>query len=310
MNYKYNLVSVIIPTYNRAHLIGETITSVLAQTFQYFEIIIVDDGSTDNTFDYIKNLASKDVRFKYFKIDHIGVPSKVRNFGLLNAKGKFIAFLDSDDIWMPYKLERQLKEIESNGADWSCSNAFLFNKHNSKSKRLLYNPKNFVSGMVTENLILKYFIVSPSVIIRNIVFEKTGFFDETISWCEEMEYFLRISISHPLIAMREPLLYYRQHAGQLSNMDKCLFYKHTIGALNIFDRKTNYRFKEVKLKISNLWSKIAILQSIKGRDDYKHSISFANNQGKSLFITKLLYLFRNIRILFKLISLIINKLSP
>ena len=103
---KEDLISVIIPTFNRKDFIWAAINSVLIQTYINYEIIVVDDGSTDNTSEIIRNY--KDNKLKYFKIPHSGISAKVRNYGISQAEGKYIAFLDSDDIWMPKKLEKQI----------------------------------------------------------------------------------------------------------------------------------------------------------------------------------------------------------
>ena len=100
-------VSVIITTYNRAHLVGKAIKSVLNQTFQDFELIVVDDGSTDNTEEVINSFNDTRIRYIRHKINKGG--NAARNTGLRNSKGEYIAFLDSDDEWLPEKLERQLE---------------------------------------------------------------------------------------------------------------------------------------------------------------------------------------------------------
>ena len=104
-------VSVIIPTYNRAHLVDRAIQSVLNQTYKDFELIIVDDGSTDNTEDIIKEFQKKDERIKYIRHEENRGGSAARNTGIKAAKGEYIAFLDSDDEWLPIKLGRQISEF-------------------------------------------------------------------------------------------------------------------------------------------------------------------------------------------------------
>ena len=103
-------VSVVVPTYNRAHLIGETIQSVIDQTYSNWELIIVDDGSEDDTKNIIDKFADK--RIHYFAIDHCGIFGKVRNVGMQRANGDLIAFLDSDDLWKPNKLSFQLSLLK------------------------------------------------------------------------------------------------------------------------------------------------------------------------------------------------------
>lgn len=113
-----SLVSIITPCYNSSSFISQTINSVLSQTYTNWEMLIIDDCSTDNSAEIIKKYSEKDPRIKYLKTDIAsGSPTKPRNMGILNAKGRFIAFLDSDDIWLSNKLELQLPLfIESNVA--------------------------------------------------------------------------------------------------------------------------------------------------------------------------------------------------
>lgn len=110
-----NLVSIITPCYNAAYYIAETIESVLSQTYQVWEMIIVDDGSTDNSAEIIQSYCKKDKRIKYLRTDApSGSPSLPRNVGINKAKGKYIAFLDADDVWMPEKLELEIDFAEKN----------------------------------------------------------------------------------------------------------------------------------------------------------------------------------------------------
>jgi len=106
-------VSVIISTYNRAYLIDRFIQSVLNQTYQDFELIVVDDGSTDNTEDIIRQFQEKDKRIKYIKHDKNKGGSAERNTGIKNSVGKYIAFQDSDDEWFPEKLEKQMEVFKN-----------------------------------------------------------------------------------------------------------------------------------------------------------------------------------------------------
>ena len=103
------LVSVIVSTHNRADLLCETLDSILSQTYENFELIVVDDGSTDNTEEVVKRHSAG--RINYLKIDNWGGPARPRNIGIEKAKGKYIAFCDDDDIWLPKKLEKQINYI-------------------------------------------------------------------------------------------------------------------------------------------------------------------------------------------------------
>ncbi|MDQ7033251.1 MAG: glycosyltransferase family 2 protein, partial [Desulfonauticus sp.] len=113
------LVSVVIPTYNRASLVKEAILSVINQNFKDWELLVVDDRSTDNTEDIVKSLAEKDSRIKYLKNEFAKGPSGARNYGIKHSKGDLIAFLDSDDLWKPWHLERGIYFLEKyNDIDW------------------------------------------------------------------------------------------------------------------------------------------------------------------------------------------------
>lgn len=133
MNKGYPIVSIITPCYNAAHLIKETIDSVLNQTFTNWEMLIINDCSTDNSAAVVKDYASNEKRIKYFKTNHkSGSPSLPRNIGIENAKGKYIAFLDADDVWLPDKLEKELEFAEKNRCHIVYS---YYEKINSEGKR-------------------------------------------------------------------------------------------------------------------------------------------------------------------------------
>ena len=114
------MISVIIPTYNREKLIMPAIDSVLKQTYQDIELIVVDDGSTDRTVELLKTI--KDPRFYFVQTERNSGAPAARNIGIKQSKGEYIAFHDSDDIWMPHKLEKQLKFLKENDADVVGSN--------------------------------------------------------------------------------------------------------------------------------------------------------------------------------------------
>src|SRR5690625_120229 len=120
---KEPLVSIITPAYNAARFIGETIESVLAQTYENWEMIIVDDCSTDDTREIVQSYQEKDSRIKLFTLDKNSGSGVARNKAMDEAKGRFIAFLDSDDLWYPEKLRRQIAFMLDNGV------AFTFTKY-------------------------------------------------------------------------------------------------------------------------------------------------------------------------------------
>jgi len=209
---KKPLVSVIIPTYNRGWIVKEAIESVMAQDYRDFELIVVDDGSTDDT-DDILNSYRGDIMV--FRQENQGV-SAARNRGLSEASGRFIAFLDSDDLWLPQKLFRQIKFFNENPDAQICQTEETWIR-----KGIRVNPKKRHKkpwGMIFESS-LALCLVSPSaVMIRRSLFEKVGGFDETLPACEDYDLWLRISCRYPVYLIETPLIIKRGgHNDQLSD---------------------------------------------------------------------------------------------
>ena len=140
------LVSIIMPSYNTASFIEETIQSVLNQTYTNWELIIVDDCSTDNTDEVLENI--KDSRIRYFKNDKNSGAAVSRNKALREAKGQWIAYLDSDDLWMPEKLEKQIHFMETNGYAFSYTNYEEIDVNGNKTGVSITGPKKITkTGM-------------------------------------------------------------------------------------------------------------------------------------------------------------------
>lgn len=136
------LVSIITPSYNAEEYIGETIESVLNQDYQNWEMIIVDDISTDSTVDIIKKYAKKDKRIRYFILEEKGGASLARNKAIRESNGKYIAFLDADDLWREDKLSKQVKFMEDNNYDFTYHNYELINEKSVKLNKLRIAPKS------------------------------------------------------------------------------------------------------------------------------------------------------------------------
>ncbi len=204
-------VSVIIPTFNRGWVIREAIDSVLNQTFGNFELIVVDDGSTDNTLDI---LAEYKDRITLIKQRNRGV-SAARNRGMDAASGRFIAFLDSDDLWLPQKLNRQIEFFDSNPDALICQTEETWIRDGVRVNPGKRHRK--VSGMIFEPS-LRLCLVSPSaVMIKRSLFEEVGLFDESLPACEDYDMWLRVGYKHPIFLIDTPLIIKRGgHADQLS----------------------------------------------------------------------------------------------
>ena len=207
--------SVIIPTYNRANYIGDCINSVLNQTFQDFEILIVDDGSTDNTHEIVNRI--RDNRISYQKIDNSGGPATPRNIAIKSAKGQIISFLDSDDLWLPTKLEKQKAIFENKKVDFVYSYATSFNHDGDKESIIKYRFKR--SGNLFFWLLFYAFIPTLTVSVKKEVFAKCGLFDETLSLraVEDYDLWLRMASNNISFGfINEPLAKYRLHDEQIS----------------------------------------------------------------------------------------------
>ena len=206
------LVSVIIPTYNRGWILKEAVDSVLSQTFCNFELIIVDDGSTDNTADILKSCPDKVIKITQ---ENRGV-SAARNKGIASASGELLAFLDSDDLWLSDKLVCQVNFFKQNNDALICQIEEIWIRNGIR-----VNPKNRhkkLSGMIFKPS-LALCLVSPSaVMIKKRLFDEVGLFDETLPACEDYDLWLRISCRFPVYLIDTPLIIKRGgHDDQLSS---------------------------------------------------------------------------------------------
>ncbi len=206
-------VSVIIPTFNRKNFLKEAIESVLLQSYKNFEIIVVDDGSTDGTREMIK---SEYKMIKYIYQKNSG-PSAARNRGIVEAKGEYISFLDSDDLWLKDKLKEEMEFLEENREYKICYTDEIWIRNgkrvNPKKKHRKY------SGWIFEKT-LPLCIISPSsVIIHRSVFAHVGLFDESLFVCEDYDLWLRVSSKYPIYFLEKKLIIKRGgHDDQISNL--------------------------------------------------------------------------------------------
>jgi cellulose synthase/poly-beta-1,6-N-acetylglucosamine synthase-like glycosyltransferase len=205
------LVSVIIPTYNRGWIVKEAIDSVLGQDFSDYELIVVDDGSDDNTREI---LGAYGKAITVLQQPNRGV-SAARNRGIAAAAGGLIAFLDSDDLWLPGKLKTQVKFFEENADAVVNQTQEIWIRNGIR-----VNPKkrhHKFSGMIFERS-LALCLVSPSaVMIKKSLFEAVGVFDENLPACEDYDLWLRISCRYPVHLNDFPLIIKRGgHDDQLS----------------------------------------------------------------------------------------------
>ncbi len=206
------LVSVIIPTFNRQNKVINAVQSVLKQSYKNIELIVVDDGSEDNTLNKLKGLS--DPRIKIISQPHKGV-SAARNKGISQSKANIIALLDSDDIWLPDKLKKHLKFHLEGG--WQISQTDeLWIKKGKKINPMFKHRKK--AGWIFEPS-LELCLISPScVMFSKEVWEKTGGFDENLPACEDYDLWLRCSLKYSIGFLPEKLVVkYGGHPDQLSS---------------------------------------------------------------------------------------------
>lgn len=208
------MTSVIIPTFNRAAFLREAIDSVLAQTEKDFELMVVDDGSTDDTRELVAEYGG---RIRYFFQPNAGA-SAARNFGIRHASGKFIAFLDSDDLWLPKKLARQMQWMAAHPHILLCYTDEIWIRRGVRVNQKMIHAK---AGGWIYPLCLPRCIISPSsVLMRRELFDAIGLFDEQLPVCEDYDLWLRAASRFEVGFMAEPLIVKRGgHPDQLSQRD-------------------------------------------------------------------------------------------
>ncbi|NIS18110.1 MAG: glycosyltransferase [Aliifodinibius sp.] len=200
-------VSVIIPAYNSSQYILEALDSVFEQSFKDFEVIVIDDGSTDNT---KKKIDDYPHQIRYFHQEN-GGPAKARNLGIRKSEGKYIAFLDADDVWLSTKLEKQVAAFKKDPElGMVITENSLFDE--GGIYRTTVGKGNYLMrGDLVTNIFLKSGVVTPTVMVRREVFDKVGLFEESLRIAEDDNMWIRIASSYPITLVDEPLAKIRDH---------------------------------------------------------------------------------------------------
>jgi glycosyltransferase involved in cell wall biosynthesis len=200
------LVSVVIPAYNGAKTITETIQSILNQTLTDFELIVINDGSTDDTVDVVCQI--DDPRITILSFENGGLP-ETRNRGIRNSSGEFITFIDADDLWTPDKVEDQVNALRNNP---DAGVAYSWTTFIDKSSQPLYAGEPFPhQGNVYPQLLIRNFIASGSnIMIRRSVVAEIGEYDATLKSAEDWDYNLRLAARYPFILVPKYQIKYRK----------------------------------------------------------------------------------------------------
>lgn len=211
MNNENPLVSIIIPTFNRSRYLEEAISSVAVQTYSNIEIIVVDDGSKVN---YAETICNKFENCVYYYKNNGGL-SSARNFGISQAKGEFIAFLDDDDFWATDKIAKQIEVFNSNpNIDLIHSKVAIVDEYGNLTGEFSGASADKLhkrSGYVFWNALGTWVVRSPTPLIRKKVFQSDLLFDESINVGEDIDFYQRMFYRHRVFYIDEPLAFYREY---------------------------------------------------------------------------------------------------
>jgi glycosyltransferase involved in cell wall biosynthesis len=201
------LVSVILPTYNRAAYVAAAVDSVLEQSCTDWELVIADDGSTDATADALR--AVRDPRITILWLPHSGNPSKVRNAAMRRAQGTYLAFLDSDDLWAPTKIETQLATMRASpGCRWSYTAAAVIDATGRPVEDAARAPWTPLSGDIVEALItVRAHLPTSSVVAERSLVEEVGGFDEQQLFGEDYDLFIRLALRSHVAVVDQRLMF-------------------------------------------------------------------------------------------------------
>jgi len=284
MREKTPTVSVIIPTFNRAHLIGRAIKSVLNQTYQDFEIIVVDDGSTDNTQEIVKGF--RDKRIRYIRHKKNTGAAAARNSGISASFGKYIGFQDSDDKWLPEKLEKQIKVMDGSLSKIGYVYSDMWHVHRTGRKQYWPSP-TIVEGKIVNEHSLDYQVFQlgiVAILIKRECFEKVGIFDERFPRLIDLEFFIRLAKQFDSYHIKEPLVQFYETNGISSNEEN-----HSIARILLLEKyynevKRNRKFlaKQNMLISKSLYSsghvmaaKRYLLKALIAYPLYRHTLSYS-----------------------------------
>ncbi len=209
-------VSVIMPVYNAANFLSAALESALKQTFEDFEIIVVDDGSTDGTRELLQTFEQNfEPRVRVLRQANAGA-SSARNTAIRAARGEFIAFLDSDDLWEPQKLELQVAALRERPEAGVCFGESLYFDE-EKSWDANFKDRAPAFGMIFKLLLTEHIIAMSSVMVRKSCLDEVGLFDESLIGCEDYNLYLRLAQRFPFRFLAQPLTHLRCHEASLSN---------------------------------------------------------------------------------------------
>ncbi len=294
----YPLITVVIPTYNRAALVIRAIDSVLSQTYSNLELLIADDGSADKTKEAV--LSINDPRIRFLELAHTGHIGKVRNAGVKAGKGEWVAFLDSDDTWLPRKLELQVNALKETARRW-CYGRFELVDDSGKmipAKAGTFRP---VSGQVTAQLLTnEVAVVICTLLVERNLFEESGGFstDERLYFRGDYEFALRLSLKEEVVALPDLLVNIFDHPGRITNTLENAHERSSVPYRMFLETQTDPRLRKIaRQRLAYLLAEAAVkrsaagdhriawtqLRKAMGNDNWRHWISALYRSCKAYF---------------------------
>ncbi|WBL80329.1 glycosyltransferase family 2 protein [Bradyrhizobium xenonodulans] len=218
------LVSVVVPAFNAERFVARTLASALAQTYENLEVIVVDDGSTDNTRSVVEACAAGDRRLQIFSTPNRGV-ARARNLGIENARGVYVAFLDADDLWHPTKIERQVEALNIHRSDPAWGGVYTFHRTINADDQVTGSGQTLAGCrgyVLARDLVLKFIGNGSNLLVHREAALAVGGFDPSyadigIGGCEDLDFELRLAARYRIEAVRSFLVGYRIYNGNMSS---------------------------------------------------------------------------------------------
>jgi teichuronic acid biosynthesis glycosyltransferase TuaG len=283
-----------MPAYNAEKYIAASIESVLTQTYSNWELIVVDDGSTDRTATVVQEFVSRDSRIKYIFQEN-GRLGKARNTGIMNATGSLIAFLDSDDLWVPIKLEAQTRAMAENNADVVYSKTYVFrNDHIDDETETLKSLAGKFSGPdFFDSLVRRNQIPVLTVLLKRSALDRAGLFEEgetaaSYRGCEDYELWLRLArAGFVFYGMSEVLARYRRHETAMTAMPSNLFKPMLLVVRKHIDQ-SGLSELEKQRRITGLYRELIAALIDEGKiSEAKHFVHELYSWNKNNIVTRL-----------------------
>lgn len=280
-------VSVVLPTFNRAYALKKSIYSVLMQSYQDFELIVVDDFSQDNTLEIVASFDSE--KIKYIKLDRRSGSNHARNVGIKASSGDYVAFQDSDDEWCLNKLEKQIEIIENSKP--TVGVVYSLYKKNDGGSEVCIPERNYLykNGYILDEILKGNFVGTPTVLIKKECFYLAGFFDSELPRLQDWDLFIRVSMYYEFILIQEPLVTAYSYGDSISSNSQAF-----IESMNIILKRYSFLFKKHKKALSNHYL-FLLLFEIDNLNALKKKYLFEAIRSKPLNIRALILLVFGVR---------------